>query len=127
MEEIESRRGGVWGPRPGSVYPALQQLEDEGLVRSAEAEGGRKAFELTGEGRAYVERHADELTAPWDAMAGTLADDMVDMRQLFGQVAMAASQGASLGTQAPAQSAPPVLIPARPDPYGIPGQYEGQA
>src|SRR5260370_18125943 len=100
MEEIESRRGGVWGPRPGSVYPALQQLEDEGLVRSAEAEGGRKAFELTGEGRAYVERHADELTAPWDAMAGTVADHMVDLRQLFGPVAMAARQVARRPPQA---------------------------
>src|SRR5260370_41911363 len=119
MEEIESRRGGVWGPRPGSVYPALQQLEDEGLVRSAEAEGGRKAFELTGEGRAYVERHADELTAPWDAMAGTVADDMVDMRPLFGQVAMAAWQGASGGPEAQAQSAPQGPIPARRHPHGL--------
>src|SRR6266446_675789 len=73
IQEIESRSGGVWRPSPGSVYPALQQLEDEGLIRAVEADPGRKAFELTEEGRAYVERHADDLAAPWDAVAGTVA------------------------------------------------------
>src|SRR5260370_38167841 len=109
MEEIESRRGGVWGPRPGSVYPALQQLEDEGLVRSAEAEGGRKAFELTGEGRAYVERHADELTAPWDARAATRPHTMGAKGQLFGQGARAAGKRAPVARPAPAQ--PPRQAP----------------
>src|SRR5215218_4893726 len=56
MQEIEQRSDGVWRPSPGSVYPALQQLEDEGLVRVAPGEG-RKAFELTDEGRAHVEAH----------------------------------------------------------------------
>jgi DNA-binding PadR family transcriptional regulator len=119
IQEIESRSGGVWRPSPGSVYPALQQLEDEGLIRDAETEGGRKAFELTDDGRAYVERHADELAAPWDAMAGSVADDMIDMRQLFGQVAMAASQVASVGTEAQIESARQILILARRNLYGI--------
>ena len=101
------------------MYPALQQLEDEGLIREAEAEGGRKAFELTDDGRAYVERHADELAAPWDAVAGSVGDDMIDMRQLFGQVAMAASQVASVGTEAQIESARQILILARRNLYGI--------
>src|SRR5919108_1951248 len=63
MQEIEQRSDGVWRPSPGSVYPALQQLEDEGLVRVEPGEG-RKAYGLTDEGRAYVEEHADELGAP---------------------------------------------------------------
>src|SRR5215212_643106 len=58
MQEIEQRSDGVWRPSPGSVYPALQLLEDEGLVR-VEGEG-RKAYTLTDEGRAYVESHAAE-------------------------------------------------------------------
>ncbi len=119
IQEIESRSGGVWRPSPGSVYPALQQLEDEGLIRAAEAEGGRKAFELTDDGRAYAERHADELAAPWDAVAGTVADDMIDMRQLFGQVAMAASQVAAVGTEAQIESARRILMLARRNLYGI--------
>ena len=50
IQEIERRTEGVWKPSPGSVYPALQQLEDEGLVRTAETEG-KKAYELTAEGQ----------------------------------------------------------------------------
>jgi DNA-binding PadR family transcriptional regulator len=63
MQEIEQRSDGLWRPSPGSVYPALQQLEDEGLVRSDES-AGRRLFHLTDEGRAYVEEHRDALGAP---------------------------------------------------------------
>src|SRR5213080_1684473 len=54
MQEVEERSGGVWRPSPGSVYPALSQLEDEGLIRSEESDG-RKVFALTDAGRAQVE------------------------------------------------------------------------
>src|SRR5947209_18439327 len=54
MQEIEERSGGIWRPSPGSVYPALSQLEDEGLVRVVE-DGGRKSFTLTDEGKEHVE------------------------------------------------------------------------
>src|SRR5690348_11414750 len=64
MQEIEQRSNGDWRPSPGSVYPALSQLEDEGLVRSEEP-GGRKQFTLTDEGRAYVEEHREQLGEPW--------------------------------------------------------------
>jgi hypothetical protein len=50
MQEIEQRSNGVWAPSPGSVYPALSQLEDEGLIRSEEQDG-RKQFTLTDAGR----------------------------------------------------------------------------
>src|SRR5580658_9560567 len=46
MQEVEERSEGAWRPSPGSVYPALQQLEDEGLIRSEEVDG-RKLFRLT--------------------------------------------------------------------------------
>ena len=57
MQEIERRSEGVWRPSPGSVYPALQQLEDEGLVRAEETDG-RKLFHLTDEGRKAAEASA---------------------------------------------------------------------
>jgi hypothetical protein len=61
MQEVQERSDGVWRPSPGSVYPALQQLEDEGLIRSSEAGGGTgKVFELTDAGRAQVERRDAE-------------------------------------------------------------------
>ena len=46
IQELESRTGGIWRPSPGSVYPTLQMLEDEGLIE-AEATGGRKRFTVT--------------------------------------------------------------------------------
>jgi DNA-binding PadR family transcriptional regulator len=66
MTELAARSGGVWRPSPGSVYPVLQQLQDEGLVTSTDADG-RKVFDLTEAGRRHVEEHADELHEPWHA------------------------------------------------------------
>ncbi len=65
MQTIEERSGGRWRPSPGSVYPTLSQLEDEGLVRSTESEGARH-FEITDAGREHLETRADE-PAPWGA------------------------------------------------------------
>src|SRR5829696_9077459 len=72
MQEIERRSDGVWRPSPGSVYPALQLLEDEGLVRVTGE--GRKGYELTDECRAHVTANADELGAPWDAVKGDVGE-----------------------------------------------------
>src|SRR4051794_41200479 len=99
MQEIEQRSGGVWRPSPGSVYPALQQLEDEGLVRAAES-GGRKQYELTDEGRAYVEEHRDTLAEPWADVAGDVAPGAFELRSLGGQVMAALMQVAFAGSPA---------------------------
>ena len=64
MQTIEERSDGRWRPSPGSVYPTLAQLEDEGLVRSTESDGARH-FEITDAGREHLETRADE-PAPWD-------------------------------------------------------------
>jgi DNA-binding PadR family transcriptional regulator len=50
MGRLEESSGGAWRPSPGSVYPTLQLLEDEGLVRSVQ-EGDRRVYELTDAGR----------------------------------------------------------------------------
>jgi DNA-binding PadR family transcriptional regulator len=65
MQELEQRSGGAWRPSPGSVYPALQQLQDEGLIQDV-AEGGGRTFHLTAAGREYVKAHPDEVRAPWE-------------------------------------------------------------
>src|SRR6266705_1048459 len=67
MQEVEERSGGVWRPSPGSVYPALSQLEDEGLIRSEQSDG-RKVFVLTDAGRAQVEERDSSKPAPWEQM-----------------------------------------------------------
>jgi DNA-binding PadR family transcriptional regulator len=68
ITEITERSGGAWKPSPGSVYPTLQQLEDEGLVESFE-EAGRKATRLTTAGRHYVETNPEEMAAVWAPFA----------------------------------------------------------
>ena len=69
MQEIERRSDGLWRPSPGSVYPALAQLEDEGLVTTVEQEG-KRLFTLTDEGRAHVEADRERLGQPWEAAGG---------------------------------------------------------
>jgi DNA-binding PadR family transcriptional regulator len=112
MQEIESRSGGVWRPSPGSVYPALQQLEDEGLVRAVDA-GGRKQYELTDEGRAYVEEHRDTLAAPWDDVAGDMGSGVFELRSLASQVTAALMQVAFAGSEAQVEEAKKVLADTR--------------
>jgi DNA-binding PadR family transcriptional regulator len=62
IQEIAERSGGAWKPSPGSVYPTLQLLEDEGLITS-ESEGGKKLFTLTDQGRSEAEAGPE---APWE-------------------------------------------------------------
>ncbi len=119
IQEISERSGGVWKPSPGSVYPALQQLEDEGLIAATTGEGGRRAFELTEEGRSYVAAHPDELQAPWDVVANSVGGDAIEMRRLFGTVAMAATQVVRVGTNAQVAQAQQILTDARRKLYQI--------
>ncbi len=113
IQAISERSDGVWRPSPGSVYPALQQLEDEGLIRAEAGEGGRRAYRLTDEGRSYVEAHPDEVRAPWDVVAGSVGDAAIEMRKLSAQVAMAAHQVLSAGTDAQVAQARQVLTNTR--------------
>jgi DNA-binding PadR family transcriptional regulator len=96
IQEIATRSGGVWKPSPGSIYPTLQQLEDEGLVR-VEEDAGRRAYTLTDEGRSYVTEHAEEVSAPWQTMSETGQDDD-GLKPLIGQVAGAVWQIVVTGT-----------------------------
>jgi DNA-binding PadR family transcriptional regulator len=113
IQAISERSDGVWRASPGSVYPALQQLEDEGLIRAEAGEGGRRAYQLTDEGQSYVEAHPDEVRAPWDVVAGAVGDAAIEMRKLIGQVAMAAYQVVSAGTDAQVAQARQVLTDTR--------------
>jgi DNA-binding PadR family transcriptional regulator len=119
IQEISGRSDGVWRPSPGSVYPALQQLEDEGLILAQANESGRRSYQLTDEGRAYVEAHPDEVQAPWDAVAGAVGDTAIQMRKLLGQVGMAGFQVLSVGTDAQVRQARQILVDARKALYRI--------
>jgi DNA-binding PadR family transcriptional regulator len=98
IKEIEERTQGAWSPSPGSIYPTLQMLEDEGLIRGEESDGKRR-FTLTEAGGAEQEAKAGEQ-APWDAVRAEAAPEQVHLRDSvhklhhsIGQVFHAADEG----------------------------------
>jgi DNA-binding PadR family transcriptional regulator len=112
MQEIEERSDGAWRPSPGSVYPALQQLEDEGLVRTREIEG-RRAFELTDEGRAHVEEKRDELGSPWEAFSNDFSDETRELMVVMKDLGVAAVQVIRAGDKEQSEQARKVLNDAK--------------
>ncbi|HTU76303.1 MAG TPA: PadR family transcriptional regulator [Trebonia sp.] len=112
IQEIAERTSGVWRPSAGSVYPSLQQLEDEDLI-SPEGEGRRRLYALTDEGRGYVQAHAEELRASWGAAAGRTDDAAMELGVLFRQVALAAMEVRRAGTPSQVAAAKRVLTEAR--------------
>jgi DNA-binding PadR family transcriptional regulator len=114
MQEIERRSDGVWRPSPGSVYPALQQLQDEGLVRSEERDGGR-VFHLTEAGRTAAEGEE----APWDSVSGSVDADVWELLGVAKQVGVAIVQLAQAGTPEQHAAAREVLNNTRRALYGI--------
>ena len=65
MKELEERSGGLYRASAGSVYPTLQQLEDEGLIAAGQQEG-KRVFDLTDAGRAVLEKDPDAVKRIWD-------------------------------------------------------------
>ena len=119
IQEINLRSRGVWRPSPGSVYPALQQLEDEGLVRVDEAAGAGRVFHLTDQGRTYVEANREALAEPWAAVAESVGDEHLLMQEIFGGLYVAATQVTHAGTAAQVAEARKVLETARRRLYAI--------
>jgi DNA-binding PadR family transcriptional regulator len=118
MQEVEERSDGIWRPSPGSVYPALQQLEDEGLIRSEEVDG-RKLFALTDAGRAAVEERGADRPAPWEQMSGDVSGQIHELGKLMREVSFAFVQVMRTGSEGQVASARKVLAGARRDLYSI--------
>jgi DNA-binding PadR family transcriptional regulator len=118
MQEVEERSGGVWRPSPGSVYPALQQLEDEGLIRSQEQDG-RKQFVLTEAGRKVVEERGSEQTAPWEQVGGDVGEGARELGRLMREVAFAFAQVMRTGGEGQMAKAREALADARRELYRI--------
>ncbi|MFD4367646.1 PadR family transcriptional regulator [Rhodococcus sp. NPDC058521] len=118
IQQIVGRSEGVWKPSPGSIYPALAQLEDEGLV-VIEKVKGRKTARLTEEGTAYVETNRSELGSPWDDVRDTVGRSAQDLRGLIGQLMGAAGQVAAVGNEEQNRRAADVLVEARRSLYRI--------
>jgi DNA-binding PadR family transcriptional regulator len=125
IQLITERSGGAWKPSPGSVYPTIQQLQDEGLV-DLDDERGRRALRLTSAGATWCEAHADELAAVWVHFDRTRERDegeagaaQADIKSEIGQVMSAVWQILTSGSEAQRRSAVDVLVEARRMLYGI--------
>ena len=119
IQKIAERTDGAWKPSPGSVYPTIQQLEDEGLLATGE-DAGRKVLRLTDAGRGYVTEHPDEMAAVWAPFEEEgEADDGSDLKKVIGQTMGAIWQIASTGTTAQVEEAAQVLAETRRKLYTI--------
>lgn len=94
---LEERSGGRWKPSAGSIYPALQRLEDRGLISpvTGEADDGKRRFELTEAGRQRLAERGDDATPPW-------ADEHVgrhgELRRAMAELSGPAKQIGRFGT-----------------------------
>lgn len=115
ISEFEERSGGRWRPSPGSVYPLLAQLEDEGLVRSID-DGGRKRFELTDEGRMWLAEHGSDTGLPWERWS---PGGRGDLRRLGGEIVGQLRQLGRYGTDAQLARAGEILGRTRQELYEL--------
>lgn len=117
MQKLEERSGGAWRPSPGSVYPTLQLLEDQGLIKGEESEG-RRVFSLTEAGTAEVEKLKERIgDSPWGEGAET--DPRFGLRQAAMSLAGAVKQVAMTGSADDAQKALEILRDARKKVYAL--------
>ena len=119
IQLIAERSNGIWRPSPGSVYPTLQLLDDEGLITASETAGSKKLYELTDEGRAAAEKVE---TPPWDEIAESADPGHVNLRAAMGQLFGAVAQSAHTATPEQQQRIVEIVNNARREIYGILGE-----
>jgi DNA-binding PadR family transcriptional regulator len=112
MSEIEERSGGAWRPSPGAVYPALAQLSDEGLIVGEES-SGRRVYQLTDEGRRYVEENPDAARGAWESQAQQEAWQLPGLFTVAAKLGGGIVQVAHAGTPAQVRAAERLLEQTR--------------
>jgi DNA-binding PadR family transcriptional regulator len=133
IQEIAERTGGAWRPSPGSVYPTISQLEDEGLVEGDD-DRGRRTLRLSDSGREYLDQHADEVAGVWapftegssreqDEMDVDL--DFASLKPELGRVMNAVWQIITTGTDEQRRAGVGVLVEARRALYQILADHPG--
>ncbi|MEH1169769.1 PadR family transcriptional regulator [Micromonospora sp. CPCC 205539] len=124
IQEIDSRTGGAWRPSPGSIYPTLQLLEDEGVIVASteESGGGRKRFTVTEAGQAEATEAAQ--TPPWADFAEDTVNSWHDIRNAGTQAMNALRQVMMNGTDDQRERAAQVLDETRRKLYAILAESE---
>jgi len=121
IREINDRTDGVWKPSPGSVYPTLQLLVDEGLIVEAETDGSKKLFALTETGRAAAEKLE---TPPWEEITEGIGPGHANLRAAAGQLFGAVAQSAHAASPEQQQRIVDIVNNARREIYQILGETE---
>jgi DNA-binding PadR family transcriptional regulator len=119
IQEIAGRSNGLWKPSPGSVYPTLQLLVDEGLIAATESDGSKKLFDLTEAGRPVAE--AIE-TAPWDEINQDADPAQMNLRAATGQLFGAVAQSAHAASEEQQKRILEIINNARREIYQILGE-----
>ena len=112
IQEIAQRSGGLWQPSPGSMYPALSQLEDEGLI-TLQPQESKKTYALTEAGRTYVRDNAEALKTPWQAQEQGGRGGRIELRASLHGLMGAVQQVAQAGSEAQVREAATLLDTAR--------------
>lgn len=118
IQQITERSRGAWKPSPGSVYPTIAQLEDEGLIETV-VDNGRKLLQLTAAGSQYVADHQDELASVWEAFEEDAEPGDTGLKPVIGQLMGAVWQIVTTGTPGQQQRAAEILADARRELYGL--------
>lgn len=119
IQETGERSDGAWNPSPGSVYPALSALQDEGLIDDEKVDG-KRVFSLTDAGREYAERRADDLARVFAQNAAQPEhEEVTDLRELIWGVGGAAITVIGSGTAEQREQAREILARTRRELYRI--------
>jgi len=118
IQALADRSNGAWRASPGSVYPALQQLEDEGLI-TATSDDGQRRWQLTDAGRTYVDENREKLGAPWESVGVAMPSGARELAELGIQVGSALHQVVRAGNDAQLAQAAKILKDTRRSLYRI--------
>ena len=121
IQEIAERSQNLWRPSPGSVYPTLQLLVDEGLLVARESEGSKRLFELTDGGHAAA---AKTETPPWQEITDDADPGAVNLRSAVAQLMAAVAQSADTATAKQQQRIVGIVNNARREIYHILGESD---
>ena len=116
MQELTERSGGMWRPSPGSIYPTLQLLSDEGLIQADEHDG-KKVYRLTTAGETMVQ--SEEDAPPWERFGSEPNDGLLGLRDVGFQVGAAVMEVGRSGTDSQIDKARQILEQTRKDIYRI--------
>ena len=118
MQQLEERSGGMWRPSPGSVYPTLQLLEDQGFIKGEEVEG-RRVFALTEAGKTEAEASKERHGAPWESSEHGDQGPRFKLRKAVFQIGAAVKQIGTTGSSEQVDATLEILAEARKRIYAL--------